>query len=87
MSGRLTVVRLATAREAAAGGVDYSPRSGASCPWCGKKTRIYRTLPWDGRLRVRYHRCYQRGCPIASMGVSIKSIEVDPVAVARTEEV
>jgi len=62
---------------AAQGGVDYSARYGARCPACGQRTRIYRTMPWDGDLRVRYHKCEHQGCIVNALGTSIKSIEVD----------
>jgi hypothetical protein len=69
--------KVAKAKELAENGVDFSPRHGARCPWCESKCRIYRTMPWDGNVRVRYHRCERSGCVIASLRVSIKSIEVD----------
>jgi len=61
----------------ATAGVDFSPRTGAVCPWCEKKARIYRTLTWEDKTRIRYHRCENDRCPLATMRVSIKSIEVD----------
>ncbi|WP_284152050.1 hypothetical protein [Desulfofustis limnaeus] len=82
MGSRAMVLRLAAAREQAAAGVDYSPRFGARCPWCGARVKVYATQPWEGPVRVRYHRCYRQGCALAQMNVSVKSIEVDPVAEA-----
>jgi hypothetical protein len=79
MASRATVLRLAAAREQAAAGVDFSPRRGARCPWCGARAKIYKTFAWEDRARLRFHRCYQQGCALAQMNVSIKSIEVDPV--------
>ncbi len=70
---------VAKAREKAAAGVSYSSRTGALCPFCGKKAKIYRTTPWEGSLRVRYHRCQGTVCLIASLGITIKSIEEDRV--------
>ena len=67
------------AREKAAAGVDYSSRTGALCPFCGKKAKIYRTTPWDGTTRTRYHRCRNTKCLIASLGITIKSVEEDRV--------
>ena len=67
------------AREKAAAGVDYSSRTGALCPYCGKKAKIYNTRPWEGITRVRYHRCRNTACLIASLGITIKSIEEDRV--------
>ena len=58
-------------------GVDYTSRHGAVCPGCGKRTRVYCTRPWEGSIRVRYHRCGNHTCLIGHLGLSIKSIEVD----------
>lgn len=69
--------KIVAAREKAAAGVDYSPKNGAICPWCATKTKISTTRPWDGNVRVGYQRCQQPGCVIASLSLSIKSIEVD----------
>lgn len=65
------------AKAQAESGVDYSSRIGAPCPLCRKKTKIYRTLPWEENTRIRYHRCENGTCPLASLRVTIKSIEVD----------
>ncbi len=73
----LIVKKLVIAKGAAASGVDFSPRSGAVCPWCGQKAKGYRTLPWEDMTRIRYHRCENLACPLCKMGVTIKSIEVD----------
>lgn len=42
-------------------GVDYDRREkSVACPACGgSKTRITRTMPWEGNARVRYHKCQQ----------------------------
>ncbi|NDY41264.1 transcriptional regulator [Dissulfurirhabdus thermomarina] len=72
------VASLVEAKRRAESGVDYSPRTGARCPWCGGRARIYRTLPWDGAARVRYHLCRSTACPLAALRVTIKSVEVDP---------
>ncbi|MGI6655249.1 MAG: hypothetical protein ACOX5Z_00155 [Desulfobulbus sp.] len=69
---------LAVLRHAAAVGYDYSPRHGVSCPWCGHRTVVYATLPWADDVRIRYHRCTQAVCPVARLGISIKSIQVEP---------
>lgn len=71
------VTKLTLARQTAAAGVDYSRRSGAACPWCGDRARITHTLPWEDATRIRYHRCDNGDCPISTMQVGIKSIEVD----------
>ncbi len=78
---RPSLVKITKATSKAQAGVDYSPRYGALCPWCGRRAKIYKTLPWEDRLRVRYHRCTGKGCVIVRMGITIKSIEVDNVEV------
>jgi len=74
---RPTIAQLVNAREQAASGVDFSPRFGAPCPWCGQRSKIYKTMAWEDNVRVRYHRCYTGGCVVANMNISIKSIQVD----------
>jgi C4-type Zn-finger protein len=53
-------------------GVDYCPREGVKCPACGSHLKtdkgIYRTRPWEGSCRERYHKC-----PVC--GLRFKSIE------------
>ena len=78
MTVRQMKATLALAMEEASAGVDYSPRHGAGCPWCGRK-RIpgYRTRPWAGGLRVRYHHCPHKGCLLHEMNVGVKSVQED----------
>lgn len=56
-------------------GVDFSARLGALCPCCGRKAPVYRSMPWEDGLRVRYHRCVNPGCPLAALGGTIKSVQ------------
>jgi hypothetical protein len=56
-------------------GVDYSPKDGAACPFCGEKAKVYNTLSWTGNSRVRYHRCPNERCPLYQLERSIKSVE------------
>jgi len=65
-------------KQEAQAGVDYSPRDGAICPWCGCKAKIYRTMPWVGGVRVRYHRCHESGCAMHALNITIKSVQEDP---------
>lgn len=59
-------------------GVDYSPKTGATCPWCeAKNLPVRNTKPWDGPARVRFHVCVASACPLCQLGQSIKSVEVD----------
>lgn len=71
--------KIVLARREAESGVDFSPRVGAVCPHCKKTAKIYKTQPWDDSTRIRYHRCRNAACPIAAMGLTIKSIEIDQV--------
>lgn len=52
-------------------GVVWSPRTKATCPQCGKaEVSPYKTWPWAGKNRVRYHKCPNCQC-------LFKSIEED----------
>lgn len=73
----VAVKKIVMIKEQASAGVDYSPRLGARCPWCGHRSRIVSTRPWEDNTRIRYHKCENVKCPIHTMRVSIKSIEVD----------
>lgn len=68
---------LAMLKAKAESGVDYRPRTGALCPACGKPAKIVSTKPWEGDLRIRYHRCQNPSCLLASIKQSIKSVQVD----------
>lgn len=69
---------LARAKNIAQSGVDYTPRHGAICPWCGTtKLPITRTMKWEGQTRTRYHKCPTPSCIIAKLEIGIKSIEED----------
>lgn len=74
---RPSLALITKAAERAAAGVDYSSRYGCRCPWCGKRTRIYKTTPWEGGTRIRYHLCEKPGCALSSMRATIKSIETE----------
>ena len=59
-------------------GVDFSPRFGAVCPFCGRPNlRVHGSKPWDGDCRIRYHRCHNPGCYLHQIGQTIKSVQVD----------
>lgn len=66
---------LAIAIRQAEGGVDYSPRDGATCPFCGARLPVRDTKPWDGGCRIRYHRCSRARCYLAQLETPIKSVE------------
>lgn len=77
MSSQTVTAYVVTVCDLAASGVDYSPRYGALCPGCRKRAKIYSTRPWEGAVRVRYHRCMTPGCVINRLGKTIKSVEED----------
>ena len=64
-------------RAKADAGVDYSVRYGAVCPVCGKrKIPTVTVRPWNGKFRVRYHKCSNEECLLHRAGLSIKSLQV-----------
>ena len=75
----MTVVasQLALQVATASAGVDYSHRHGATCPGCGERARIVKTLPWEGSTRIRYHRCENPRCLLCAARATIKSVEED----------
>jgi len=75
VSSQLATVWVVDVMDQAEAGVDYTSRHGARCPACGTRAKIYKTMPWIDAVRVRYHRCYERGCVLASTGKTIKSVE------------
>lgn len=77
MSSKAVTAYLVEMLARAGEGVDFSRRRGALCPACGKPAKIVRTFPWDGDVRVRYHRCQTAGCVLPTTGATIKSVEVD----------
>ena len=56
-------------------GVDYSPKTGAVCPFCGTRTYVKDTRPWEGDCRIRYHRCGNPSCCLYLLTKTIKSVE------------
>jgi len=69
---------LLRAVEVARAGVEYSVQTGATCPCCGQSyARVVSTLPWEDNTRLRYHRCRNRDCVLTTMGINIKSVQVD----------
>jgi hypothetical protein len=77
MSSQSVTVFLVEMIARAEAGVDYRPRTGAPCPACGHPAKIFKTRPWDGDSRIRYHRCQQSGCVLFSTRTTIKSVEID----------
>ncbi|MBU4526574.1 MAG: transcriptional regulator [Desulfomicrobium sp.] len=57
-------------------GVIFSPRNGAVCPGCGAtRLRAYKTMPWSGSVRIRYHKCGNPECILCAIGEGIKSLQ------------
>lgn len=74
----MSTAAVAAALAKASEGVDYTARDGAVCPVCGsKKLKVYKTMPWEGAARTRYHHCKNRRCVLHKLGLSVKSIQVD----------
>jgi len=68
-------IKLALSIREAETGVDYHAKGGARCPWCGERLRVTHTLPWDGNLRLRYHKCINPKCPLSVMDKTVKSTQ------------
>ncbi|MBU1040249.1 MAG: transcriptional regulator [Proteobacteria bacterium] len=59
-------------------GVDYSPKTGATCPCCkAENLRVRNTLAWSGNMRIRFHLCTTPSCLLAVLKQGIKSVEMD----------
>ena len=71
----VTIARIAEAKNRAECGVDFTSRYGAVCPWCGGRTKVYKTMAWEDSTRIRYHKCLGARCAINSLGITIKSVE------------
>jgi hypothetical protein len=73
------------AKTKAGQGVDFSPQHGALCPCCSLRTKVYKTMPWEGDIRIRYHHCRNRSCLLQQINVSVKSLEQDLTGVTLPE--
>lgn len=59
-------------------GVDYSPKTGATCPCCkAEKLRVRNTQAWEGTMRIRFHLCTTPSCMLCVLKQGIKSVEMD----------
>ena len=77
MSYRVKAI-IVLAIQKASQGVEYTPKYGAVCPFCGsKRIRTYSTKPWKDSLRVRFHKCQNKRCPLYKQNISVKSVQVD----------
>lgn len=69
-------VAVVIAVQSAESGVDYTPRYGATCPWCGqKRIPVYKTMPWSDGFRIRYHHCSNPECLLHGLGTTVKSLQ------------
>lgn len=70
------MMELVRAVDRARGGVTYAPKDGAVCPGCGAtRLRAYKTMPWSGSVRIRYHKCGNPECVLCAIGEGIKSLQ------------
>lgn len=69
------MTRLPPERRAELAGIWSPAHRGAFCPECGALAKRARTCHWEEGQRTRYHRC-------PTCGITFKSIETDPVALA-----
>lgn len=77
------LVAVALAKSKAEQGVEYSSRLGAVCPVCGwSKMPVYCTRKWKDRIRERYHKCANPACLVCTLGLTVKSTELDTEAVS-----
>ncbi len=77
----MITVWLLKMQEEAETGVVFSQRHGAMCPACNQRAKIYSTKPWEGPVRIRYHRCSNPQCVLCRAGKTIKSVEEDVTGV------
>jgi hypothetical protein len=62
--------------ESARAGVMYDARDGAVCPCCGAAMlRVYKTMPLQDGVRIRYHKCDNPECVLCALSEGIKSLE------------
>ncbi|MEJ2691376.1 MAG: hypothetical protein P8130_15830 [Deltaproteobacteria bacterium] len=85
MSNEEYLIRMKEAKEAAGNGVDYSPQFGAVCPFCKTpRAHVRASLPWENNMKIRYHLCANRQCPMQQLNITIKSIQEDSTGVGRS---
>lgn len=77
-----TLIKFAACLREAETGIDYHPRDGAKCPWCGEKLRVQDTMPWTGKARIRYQKCKNPKCPLGQMDKTVKTVQMIGAVVA-----
>ena len=70
-----TLLKLAGCFRNAEEGIEYHPKYGAKCPWCGDKLRVQDSKPWGRKTRIRYQKCLNPKCPLSCMDKTVKSIQ------------
>lgn len=69
-------IAVAMAVQAATNGVGYLPKTGATCPMCGRnKLKITCTKKWEGNYRTRFHKCTNKSCLMCVLDQTIKSVQ------------
>ena len=68
---------IAAAMARARAGVDYLPKEGAACPMCGKRCPVVSSPKESAGVKIRYHRCRNGACVLASLDVLVKSVQAD----------
>ena len=68
-----TVILAALAK--AEDGTVFQTGKGAPCPVCGMRSKVVGTPKWEGRLKIRYHRCANPDCLLCVLNKNFKSIQ------------
>ena len=67
----IITVAVAKARE----GSIFRTREWAPCPLCGAKGKVVGSPKWNGKRKIRYHKCCNPACAICRMGIGFKSVQ------------
>ena len=62
-------------REKVSEGLVYDRKTGATCPVCHERLRVYCSRPWNGNVKVRYHWCANIECILHQFEIRMKSVE------------
>lgn len=73
---KAAVIEVARVVTNARSGVEYRAKVGAVCPCCGReRIKAYKTMPWSGSIRIRYHKCDNPDCVLCALGETVKSLQ------------
>ena len=56
-------------------GTVFRSGKGAACPVCGTRSKVVGSPRWEGRRKVRYHRCVNPECLLCVLNKNFKSIQ------------